>query len=578
MSNVFFSFLTLVGSLGLFLFGMKLMSESLQKVAGDKMRNILAAMTTNKTTRIITGVLVTAVIQSSSATTVMVVSFVNAGLMSLTQSVGVIMGANIGTTVTAWIISILGFQIDISHIALPLIGISFPLLFSKVHRYKFTGELITGFALLFIGLGYLKDSVPTINDNPQILEFIKNYTNLGLLSTIIFVAIGTLITIIIQSSSATMALTLVMCSNGWISFESAAAMVLGENIGTTITANIAAMVANVSAKRAARSHFIFNVFGVVWVVALFHPFLKFISLILTSTGASSPFFSIASIPIGLSLFHTVFNITNTLFLVNFTGLIVKVVTKMVPAKDDEEENFRLKHLEIGLLSTSELSLLQAKKEIITYARRTNKMFSFVRELFKETNGKNFEKILNRIVKYEEISDRVELEIATYLTQVAEGDLSEEGSRRVHAMLKVISNMESIADSSYNLAKTLDRKRQNNIWFPQELRNNINGIFDKVDDAFVVMVENLEFGYGKISLDKANKIEQQINQSRNMLREEHIQNVESNKYKYLAGVIYNDLFSESEKLADYIINVSEDIFSIKPIPYESKPQNKHIPNE
>jgi len=576
MSNAFFGFLTLIGSLGLFLFGMKLMSESLQKVAGDKMRNILAAMTTNKATRILTGVMVTAVIQSSSATTVMIVSFVNAGLMSLTQSVGVIMGANIGTTVTAWLISILGFKFDISHIALPLIGISFPLLFSKVHRYKFTGELIAGFALLFIGLNFLKDSVPNINDNPQILEFIKNYTNLRLLSTIIFVSIGTLLTIIIQSSSATMALTLVMCSNGWISFESDAAMVLGENIGTTITANIAAMVANVSAKRAARSHFIFNVFGVIWVVSLFHPFLRLIAYILTSSGAPSPFIAIASIPIALSLFHTIFNITNTLLLVNFTGLIVRIVTKMVPVKDEEEENFRLKHIEIGLLSTSELSLLQAKKEIITYARRTNKMFSFVRELFKETNGKNFEQIHNRIIKYEEISDRVELEIATYLTQVAEGDLSEESSKRVHAMLKVISNIESIADSAYNLGKTLERKRQNNIWFQQEIRDNINSMFDKVDEAFAAMLENVELGYGKISLDNANAIEEQINQLRNALREEHIQNVENNKYKYLAGVIYNDLFSESEKMADYIIDVSEDIYSIKPIPYESKPQYKYIP--
>ena len=531
------------------------------------MRSILAAMTTNKATRILTGALVTGIIQSSSATTVMVVSFVNAGLMNLTQSVRVIMGANIGTTITAWIISLLGFKIDMATLALPLIGISFPLLFSKNHNYKATGELIAGVALLFIGLGFLKDSVPSIDSNPEVLSFIKHFSNLGFLSLLIFVGIGSVLTVIIQSSSATVAVTLVMCANGWISFENAAAMILGENIGTTITANLAAMVANVSARRAARAHTIFNLMGVLWMMVVFKPFVLMVEYIMLKMGQPSPLVAVVSIPVALSLFHSLFNITNTLVLMNFTGLIVKIVTKLVPAKEEEEENYRLKHIEFGLLSTSELSLLQAKKEIITYATRTKRMIYFVKELFNETNNKVFEQNFERIRKYEEISDRVEQEIATYLTQVAEGDLSEEGSKRVHAMLKVISNIESVADCCYNLDKTLERKKQNSIWFQQELRDNINMMFTLVDEALDTMIENIEIGYGKIGLNQAKEIEDRINNLRNALREEHIKNVESIKYKYLAGVIYSDLFCEAEKLGDYTIDISEDIFEIKPIPYE-----------
>jgi len=524
-------------------------------------------MTTNKATRILTGALVTGIIQSSSATTVMVVSFVNAGLMNLTQSVRVIMGANIGTTITAWIISLLGFKIDMATLALPLIGISFPLLFSKNHNYKATGELIAGVALLFIGLGFLKDSVPSIDSNPEVLSFIKHFSNLGFLSLLIFVGIGSVLTVIIQSSSATVAVTLVMCANGWISFENAAAMILGENIGTTITANLAAMVANVSARRAARAHTIFNLMGVLWMMVVFKPFVLMVEYIMLKMGQPSPLVAVVSIPVALSLFHSLFNITNTLVLMNFTGLIVKIVTKLVPAKEEEEENYRLKHIEFGLLSTSELSLLQAKKEIITYATRTKRMIYFVKELFNETNNKVFEQNFERIRKYEEISDRVEQEIATYLTQVAEGDLSEEGSKRVHAMLKVISNIESVADCCYNLDKTLERKKQNSIWFQQELRDNINMMFTLVDEALDTMIENIEIGYGKIGLNQAKEIEDRINNLRNALREEHIKNVESIKYKYLAGVIYSDLFCEAEKLGDYTIDISEDIFEIKPIPYE-----------
>ncbi|OQX99600.1 MAG: Na/Pi cotransporter, partial [Bacteroidetes bacterium 4572_117] len=385
--------LTLLGSLGIFLFGMKLMSESLQKVAGEKMRSILAAMTSNRAKGIFTGFLITAVIQSSSATTVMVVSFVNAGLLSLIESVGVIMGANIGTTVTAWLISILGFKVKMSAIAIPLIGLGFPLLFSKNTKRKAWGELIIGFSLLFIGLQYLKEAVPDIKSHPEILNFLGDYINMGYFSLIIFLIIGSLLTVIIQSSSATMALTLVLCFNGLIPFEMAAAMVLGENIGTTITANLAALVANVSAKRAARAHFIFNTFGVVWILILFYPFLEMINWLVLEIGLDSPYSNSASIPIALSIFHTGFNITNVLVLNWFAPFIVKIVEKMVPDEDTDEE-FRLKYINVGTVSTSELSILQAGSEIEVYGERIINMFDFVKKLFATEKEKKFDKLYN----------------------------------------------------------------------------------------------------------------------------------------------------------------------------------------
>ena len=556
-------FLTLVGSLGLFLFGMKMLSESLQKVAGDKMRTILAAMTSNRFKGILTGLLVTTVVQSSSATTVMLVSFVNAGLISLTQSVGVVMGANIGTTFTAWLISLLGFKFSISAISLPLIGVGFPLVFSKKHSRKSWGELMVGFALLFLGLDFLKGSVPNISESPEILAFLSNYTEAGFFSILLFVAIGTILTVVIQSSSATMALTLVMCNSGWISFELAAAMVLGENIGTTITANIAAAVANVSAKRTARAHLIFNLFGVVWMLFVFKHFLNGVSYFVTEMGGSNPFepANHESVPVALSIFHSAFNIINTLLLVFTTPYIVNFVTRLVPARKGEEEEFRLRHINIGLLSTAELSLVQAKKEIITYAKRTYKMYGFFKDLFVETNEKNFKEIFERIEKYEEISDRMEVEIATYLTKISVSDLSDESSRELQAMFNIINDIESISDSNYNLARTMRRKRKGNIWFNQEVRDNLNHIFGLVEEAYLVMLQNLDGNYGSINLGPAYELEEKINQFRNKLRKQHLKNVEEEKYKYQAGVIYNDLFSESEKLGDYIINVSEDIAEI-----------------
>lgn len=549
--------LTLIGSLGIFLYGMILMSESLQKVAGQKMRSILASMTSNRVLGVFTGFLITAIIQSSSATTVMVVSFVNAGLLSLGESIGVIMGANIGTTVTAWIISILGFKVKMSIIAIPLIGIAFPLFFSKNKKRKSIGELIIGFSLLFLGLEYLKDAVPEIDPTSDFIQNLGKYTNLGYISLFLFVIIGTLLTVVIQSSSATMALTLVLAANGIITFEIAAAMVLGENIGTTITANIAAMVANVSAKRAARAHFIFNSIGVIWILILFYPVIHLISFILHSMGNPSPLYSAVSIPIALSIFHTFFNITNVLLMIWFVPLIEKIVVKLVPDSEEDEE-FRLKYIDSIMLSTSEISLLQAKKEIEIYGQRVEKMFHYVEKLYVEKKSEKIDKLYVKIQKYEDIIDRMEEEIANYITKVAESEMSELGSRRVKAMLEIIDDIESIGDTCFNLSRALVRKKENKIKFPEELHLNVLKMFELINKGFAEMNKNLTQEYSEIIVDDALQIEEQINEYRNKLREDNVASIKAKEYKYKVGIIYTEIFSTSERVGDFIINVSEAI--------------------
>ncbi|MBB1540628.1 MAG: Na/Pi cotransporter family protein, partial [Bacteroidia bacterium] len=429
--------LQLLGALGIFLYGMKMLSESLQKVAGERMRGLLSQMTSNRFKGILTGVAVTATIQSSSATSVMVVSFVNAGLLTLLQAAGVIMGANIGTTVTAWIISLLGFKVDISVLAVPLIGLTLPLIFSKHAERRALGELIFGFALLFMGLHYLKDSVPNLQGYPQVLEWLRDFSSNGIWSVLLFMVIGTVLTVVVQSSSAMVALTLIMCANGWIGFDMAAAMVLGENIGTTVTANIAAMVGNVSSRRAAMFHTLFNVCGVIWAILLFPFLLRFVGWAVTIGGGASPLSAggSGSLPIGISLFHTTFNVLNTLVLVWFAPQLVKLTTMIIPQRgDSDDEVFRLKHIGIGMLSTGELSIVQARKESVVYMRRTYRMFGMVKDMFETQDEKEFKRLSERINKYETISDRVEIEIAEYLGQVNTTELSEDGGAMLQGVL------------------------------------------------------------------------------------------------------------------------------------------------
>ncbi len=553
----FFELLHLLGALGFFIYGMKLMSESIQKVAGSKMRNILSAMTSNRFKGVFTGFLLTSLVQSSSATTVLVVSFVNAGLLSLVESIGVIMGANIGTTVTAWLISIIGFKVKIDAYALPIIAIGFPMLFINKSKVKSWGEVLIGFALLFLGLAYLKDSVPDLRANPEILEFLASYTDLGLLSTLLFVGIGTLITVIVQSSSAAMALTLVMANNGWIPFELAAAMVLGENIGTTITANLAALVANVHAKRAAAAHFIFNIFGVVWIILFMHFFLTGINSYMESSYGMSPFNDPEAVPIGLSIFHTAFNVVNVLLLIGFVGFIAKMVVKMVPSKGDDEE-FHLEYIGTGMMDTAELSLGEAAKEIAKFGEITSRMNGFLRELIKVDKSKKQKKYLSKIKKYEDITDSIENEVTAYLMKVSQGQLSAESKERIAGLLSISNDLERIGDIIYQMSRDFGRMIEDDVAFNNKQLEGVYEILDSLDEAFVVMNKNLLADPDRVSIAEAYAKESVINATKKRLYKKHLKRMEDNEYDVKSGSVYKDFFYSCEKVGDHIINVSEAI--------------------
>ena len=552
MDYSFFDLLRLLGSLALFLYGMKIMSEGLQKFAGDSLRKILTAMTTNRITGVLTGMLITALIQSSSATTVMVVSFVNAGLLTLTQSIGVIMGANIGTTVTAWIISALGFKVDISAFALPLLAIGVPLLFSGKSSRKSIGEFIFGFSFLFMGLEGLKNNAPDLSANPDMLAFVQNYTDMGFFSILLFLFIGTILTMIVQASAATMAITLIMCANGWIDYHLGVALVLGENIGTTITANLAALTGNTQARRAAMAHLMFNVFGVCWVLVLFYPFTAGVSWFVTDImHVSDP--SVA-VSFKLAAFHTAFNISNTCIMIWLVPFIEKTVCAIVRTKQEDEE-YRLQYINSGMLSTAELSILQAQKEITLFSERTARMFNMVKTLLYEKNEDTFLKTYNRIEKYENISDRMEVEIANYLTQVSEGRLSSESKEEIRVMLRAVSEIESIADSCNNLARTIKRRNEFKSAFTPEQNVHIERMFELVTQALnrmnvIMHKDSLEHN----DINESYNIENEINNYRNQLKSRNIEDINSKCYQYQDGVYYMDMVSESEKLGDYIINV------------------------
>ena len=560
MEYSFYDFLKLIGSLGLFLYGMKIMSEGLQKVAGDRLRSILTAMTTNRVTGVLTGVLITALIQSSSATTVMVVSFVNAGLLTLAESISVSMGANIGTTVTAWIISIFGFKVDMAAFALPLLAIALPLIFSGKSNRKSVGEFIFGFSFLFMGLFNLKANAPDLNANPEMLAFVQSYTDMGFFSILLFLFIGTILTMIVQASAATMAITLIMCANGWISLELGAALVLGENIGTTITANLAALTANTQAKRAALAHFVFNVFGVIWVLIIFHPFMQMVNWVVDTFFQSSD--PEVAISYKLSAFHSIFNICNVCILIWGVKLIERTVCALIHPKEEDEEP-RLRFITGGMLSTAELSILQARKEIHLFAERTHRMFGMVQDLLHTEKDDDFNKVFSRIEKYENISDNMELEIANYLNQVSEGRLSSESKLQIRAMLREVTEIESIGDSCYNLARTINRKRQTNQDFTEKQYEHIHFMMKLTDDALaqmIVVVEKPE--HQSIDINKSFNIENEINNYRNQLKNQNILDVNNKEYDYQMGVYYMDIIAECEKLGDYVVNVVEASSDVK----------------
>lgn len=558
MSFGIVEFLTLFGALGFFIYGMKVMSEGIQRTAGSKLRDILSSMTRNRYLGVFTGFLITCLIQSSSATTVMVVSFANAGLLSLVESIGVIMGANIGTTITAWLIAVFGFKVKISAFALPIIAIGLPLMFAKKTTLRSISEVLIGFALLFLGLDALKNSVPDLNENPEVLEFLAQFTNYGILSTVIFVLVGTLITIIVQSSSAAMALTLTLLFNEVITFEMAAAMVLGENVGTTITANLAAIVANVHAKRAARAHLIFNIFGVIWMILLFPYFIDFIHYLW------EPFLNLISdaglnksqSELKLSLFHTIFNIINTLLMIGFVSFIAKIVIKLVPSKGEEDEAIRLEFISNGMMVNAEASILEAKREISKFTRLVMKMTGFVSGLMTETDTKKFKKQVEKIKRYEEITDNIESEIVTYLAKVSEAELSEKSSQNVRAIMSIAGDLETIADINYNISRILERKSADKIYFIPKQRDNVIEMFNVLKAAMEIMEINIENLEKPIDLDAAYAAEQKLNKMKNSLKKKHLKSIEKGEYKFESGLIYTDLFTAIESIGDYVVSISE----------------------
>ena len=579
-------FISLLGAVCLFLYGMKVMSEGLQKVAGDRLRNILGFMTKNRVTGVVTGIVITALIQSSSASTVMVVSFVNAGLMSLAQSMAVIFGANVGTTVTTWIISAFSFEVHISDYTIVLLALAVPMLFMKKSTYKSLGEFLIGFCFLFMGLDMISLYVPNLQDNPEMLEFLKNYTSMGYGSVLIFFAIGIILTMVVQSSAATFAVTLIMCSQGWISYPLGCAIILGGNIGTTITPIIASFSGNLAAKRTAMGHVLFNVLGSVIALILFTPFIALVADITAWCGDINPLDitaaqegrmadstlitpdggytakAQASVAFALAMFPTVFNAINLMIMIWFTKLYVKIVCWMIPAKHkDQEEEFSLKFIGRSMLGTSELNIAQAQKEIALYGERVQRMLGMAESLIHtDPKDEKYEATFNRLEKYEEISDRMEIEIGKFLNKVAEGRLSPEGKMRITGMLRIISEIESIADSCYNVAKTLARKNSINVKFTDEMQSELDAMFKLVNGA----MENMENLLKEMETPEDSKIiaaynrEREINNFRNKLRDANISNINNHLYDYQQGIFYMDLIGEAEKLGDYMLNVVEGV--------------------
>ena len=581
--------LSVLGGLAMFLYGMALMSEGLQKSAGDRLRSFMAKMTSNAPKRILTGTLVTALVQSSSATTIMVVSFVNAGLLTLGNAIGVIMGANIGTTLTAWVTS-LGFSVNIALFAVPMMAFGFILHSMKKSSLKNIGQFLMGFAVMYVGLTFMKDCANAVlgEYETQMMGFFGSINGFGFGSILLFLVAGAVLTIVLQASSATMAITMLLAASGLIGFELAVAMVLGENIGTTITANIAAAVANTSAKRAARAHTIFNIVGVIWVLILFGPIVALICKIMTALGFADPMTvdmaglnaaltsakaapgatpeSIAvaedafleaknAMLYGIAMLHTLFNVTNTLVLIWFTPLIEKAVVWLVKEPKGEHEVFRLKYIAGGPLSTAELSLNEAQQEIIHFAEICRNGFGYIREAINSQDPDEFDKLNDKLIKYEEITDRIEFEIATYLNEVSKNELSQDSLEHTKAMYKIIGEMESLGDSGEAIGRILKRRNAHGKVFDKPLLDRLNKMMDLVQKGYDVMIENLKNDELK-DIANAENCEYNINECRNHLREEHIVNIENSSYNYLTGVYYMDVLSELEKIGDFLINISQ----------------------
>ena len=571
--------LSVLGGLAMFLYGMALMSEGLQKSAGDRLRAFMAKMTSNAFKRVLTGTVVTCLVQSSSATTIMVVSFVNAGLLTLGNAIGVIMGANIGTTLTAWITS-LGFSVNIALFAVPMMAFGYLMSCTKKSALKNLGQFLMGFAIMYVGLTFMKDCANAVLGEYQsgMMNFFGSINGFGFGSILLFLIAGAVLTIVLQASSATMAITMLLAASGLIDFKLAVAMVLGENIGTTITANIAAAVANTSAKRAARAHTIFNIVGVIWVLAAFPPIVRLICVIMEALNFYNPMEASRQLAIiansgaaadpelietyknsllyGIAMLHTLFNVTNTLVLIWFTPLIEKAVVWLVKEPKGEAEVFRLKYISGGPLSTAELSISEAQQEIIHFAEICRNGFGYIRQAINEQDPDKFDTLNEKLIKYEEITDRIEFEIASYLNDVSKNEISEDAADEIKAMYKIIGEMESLGDSGEAIGRILKRKNAHNKVFDKTILDRLNKIMDLVQKSYDVMIQNLKDHDNLRDISNAENCEYNINECRNHLREEHIVNIESNSYNYLTGVYYMDVLSELEKIGDFMINISQ----------------------
>ena len=545
------SALNILGSLGVFLFGMKVMSEGLQQAAGGRLRSMLGSITSNRVKGVFTGFGITSIVQSSSVTTVMTVSFVNAGLMTLRQSAGVMMGANIGTTITGWLVLLLGFKVSISSYAFMIIAIAAPLLFLQKGKARAWAGAIFGFCILFIGLDELKHAVPSLDASSGIVQFFIDFKDVWY-GPLMFVFLGALVTIVIQSSSAAMALTLAMVSAGTIPFEVACAMILGENIGTTITAEIASLIANVHAKRSARIHSMFNIIGVTWMLLVFPLFLKGLGSIVTG----DPFTDVAVAGTTIALFHTAFNLFNVLLLIWFVPQLVSVAERTVRSRGEADEEFKLDFIDGPLGSTAELCILEATKEVAKFGKITSKMNSFVKTHINSSEKKEKNKMLTKIEKYEEITDRVEIEITDYLGQTARLEMSDEASSQMRGMLNITTDLERIGDIFFQMSKVLEKKDNDKNYFTPEQRDGINKMIGLTEEAFDIMNENLKSEYGSISMDKANAKEKEINNLRDRLRRKHIENIEKDDFNMNNALVYTNIFASFEKVGDHIINVSE----------------------
>ena len=553
--------LKIIGSLALLMYGMKVMSESLQKMAGSQLRHVLGAMTTNRVSGVLTGMFTTVAVQSSTATTVMTVSFVNAGLLTLVQAISVIMGANIGTTLTAWIMSA-GFSFNIADFVWPTFFIGIILIYSK--KRKLIGDFMFGLSYMFLGLGTLRQTGidMDLGHNQHILQFLSNFDPESFLTTILFLIIGSVLTLMVQSSAAIMAITMILCSSGVLPIYQGVALVLGENIGTTVTSNLAALTANTPARRAAMAHMVFNVFGVIWVLCIFKPFINLVSgwvgFDVDMTKADPNFLAnTAKLSFVLAAFHTTFNVSNTLILIWFIPQLEKLVSWIIkPKENKEDEDFRLRFIQVGIMRTPELSVLEAQKEIGSFGERIQRMFSMVRSLLGDMDDKKFVEVYTRIEKYEGISDNMEIEIAKYLDQVSMAHLSDDTKGKIRAMLREISEIESIGDSCFNMARTIKRKREGKEDFTEQQYEHIHQMFELTDDALTQM--NYLFAHDKQHLDvnRSFNIENEINNFRNQLKTQNISDINNHLYTYGIGTMYMDIIQECEKLGDYVVNVVE----------------------